>query len=59
MKVISMGLNPRETKDWKKVKYDVVLNGVELDERSMKYMHQVLVQNEGCIRKPWYCKDDE
>lgn len=53
MKVISMGLNPRETKDWKKVKYDVVLNGVELDGRSMKYLHQVLEQNGGSIRKSW------
>lgn len=32
------------------VLHDVVLEDVELDERSMKYMHRVLEQNGGGIR---------
>ena len=40
--------------------HDVVLDGVELDERSMKYLHQVLEQNGGGIRKSrWQSMDDE
>lgn len=38
---------------------DVVLDDVELDERSMKYLHQVLEQNGGCIRKSWWDSNDE
>lgn len=34
--------------------HDVVLDGVELDECSMKYLHQILEQNGGCISR-----DDE
>ena len=35
------------------VLHDVVLDNVELDGRSMKYLHQVLEQNGGSIRKSW------
>lgn len=35
------------------VLHDVVLDNVELDERSMKYLHQVLERNGGGIRKSW------
>ena len=42
------------------VLHDVVLEDVELDERSMKYLHQVLDQNGGSIRKSWWhSMDDE
>lgn len=41
------------------VLHDVVLQDVELDERSMKYLHQVLEQNGGGVKKPWYCIDEE
>ena len=40
------------------VLHDVVLHGVELDERSVKYLHQVLEQNGGCIRKPSYIDEE-
>lgn len=35
------------------VLHDVVLEDVELDERSMKYLHQILERNGGGIRKSW------
>lgn len=41
------------------VLHDVVLQDVELDERSMKYLHQVLEQNGGGVRRPWYCIEEE
>lgn len=38
---------------------EVVLDGVDLDERSMKYLHQILEQNGGGIRKSRWDSDDE
>ena len=39
--------------------HDVVLEDVELDERSMKCLHQVLERNGGGIRKSRWDRDDE
>ena len=41
------------------VLHDIVLEDVELDERSMKYLHQVLERNGGGIRKSRWDSDDK